>query len=652
VSDNHTPESSNRRFRLAIGAVLVGATLLAWGGFRYLPFLAQVENTVADLRIAALTPGQPQHPDIVILTVTEDTLAMFPYRSPLDRGILATTIAKLNAAGARHIGLDILFDQATESQKDQVLFAAMANSTVPISVSWVSTQDGLTDKQAKFLENVPSNVYRALPNLASDPADGTVRWIFPGGERNGRWVPGLAYSLTGLDSGPQTKAERLLYRQPPNDKTPTFKSFPLHAFRLLPAPWFKDKIVLVGADLPQDDRHRTPLIAGLGEKAGTLPGVFIHAHGVAQLLDGKAPPGTGTAVLILVIAIGATLGGLVFAVKMPPWAKALITVAVIVGFWVGGFVLYQQGQVLLPLVSPSAAFVLAAGGVTSLFLGRVRAEKKYIRDAFSRFTAPQVVDQMIEDPTKFTVGGERREISVLYSDLAGFTSMIEKSNPAEILPVLNEYLDGMCSIAFGHGGTIDKIVGDAVVVLFNAPVGQDDHRQRAALCAMEFDKFARAFQARYREQGIEIGGIRVGVNSGMVTVGNFGGKAFFDYNAHGDAMNTGARLESVNKQTGTMVCIAEETMKGVDGMRARPIGRLVLKGKTQGVLTFEPVDHLPEEQVAAYEAAYGLLKEEHADAPKAFGELAATYPDDKLVAMHAGRLASGATGETIVLKDK
>jgi len=178
VSDNDTPEASNRRFRLAIGTVLVGATLLAWAGFRYLPFLAQVENTVADLRIAALTPSQPQHPDIVILTVTEDTLAMFPYRAPLDRGILATTIAKLNAAGARHIGLDILFDQATEPQKDQVLFAAMANSKVPISVSWVSMQDGLTEKQAKFLETLPSSVRRALPNLASDPADGTGAGLF------------------------------------------------------------------------------------------------------------------------------------------------------------------------------------------------------------------------------------------------------------------------------------------------------------------------------------------------------------------------------------------------------------------------------------------------------------------------------------------
>jgi len=652
VSGNETAEASNRNFRLAIGAVLVGTILLTWAGFRYLPFLILVENFVADLRIATLTPSQPQHPDIVVLTVTEDTLALFPYRSPLDRDILAVTIAKLNAAGARHIGFDILFDQATEPEKDKVLFTAMTNSKVPISVSWVALQDGLTEKQAKYLEDLPANVTRALPNLKSDPADGTVRWIFPGGERGGKWVPGLAYALTGRDSGPATTAPRLIYRQPPNEKTPTFKSFPIHAARLLPAPWFKGKIVLIGADLPLTDRHRTPLIAGLGETAGTIPGVIIHAHGVAQLLDGNVAPAAGSFGLVFVITIGALMGSLAFAVKLPPWVKVLTSVFLVVALWSGGFYLYMEAQVLVPLVAPSTAYLLAAGGVTALFLGRVRTEKKYIRNAFSRFTAPQVVDQMIEDPTKFTVGGERREISVLYSDLAGFTSMIEKSDPAKILPVLNEYLDGMCSIAFKHGGTIDKIVGDAVVVLFNAPVGQDDHRQRAALCAMEFDKFARAFQARYREQGIEIGGTRVGVNSGMVTVGNFGGKAFFDYTAHGDAMNTGARLESVNKQTGTMVCIAEETMKGVGGMRVRPIGRLVLKGKTQGVLTFEPVDHLPEDQVAAYEAAYELLKEEHANAPKAFEELAAIYPDDKLVAMHAGRLAGGTTGETIVLKEK
>jgi len=171
----------------------------------------------------------------------------------------------------------------------------------------------------------------------------------------------------------------------------------------------------------------------------------------------------------------------------------------------------------------------------------------------------------------------------------------------------------MITIAFRHGGTLDRIVGDAVAIMFSAPVDQPDHRVRALTCALDMHAFAARYANDFQAKGIAFGQTRIGVHTGEVIVGNFGGKTMFDYRALGDAVNTASRLESVNKYLGTLICVSEATLSGCPEAVVRPVGSLVLKGKTQPLAVYEPItaseeNHGQPRRDTAYEKAFELLQ--------------------------------------------
>lgn len=253
--------------------------------------------------------------------------------------------------------------------------------------------------------------------------------------------------------------------------------------------------------------------------------------------------------------------------------------------------------------------------------------------------------------------------SLVFTDLAGFTPMMEASDPAQVVALLNDYLEAMLVIVFRHEGTLDRFVGDAMAVLFSAPVVQADHRQRALDCALDMDAFATAYATRLQAQGIAWGMTRIGVHCGEVIVGNFGGKTLFDYRALGDPINAAARLETVNKHLGTRVCVSQAILVGCAGVPTRAVGRLVLKGKTQALQVFTPSATLDLALCAPahdYQAALAMLQAgaaQGSDAPvpkalAAFEALAARYPQDPLVAPHLQRLRQGAADDLIVMHDK
>ena len=280
---------------------------------------------------------------------------------------------------------------------------------------------------------------------------------------------------------------------------------------------------------------------------------------------------------------------------------------------------------------------------------REREQKRFIRQAFSRYISPDVVDQLLANPEKLSLGGERLEITCVFTDLAGFTTLMESAEPSVVLPVLNQYLDGMCTIVRDKGGTIDKIVGDALHVFFGAPVEIPDHAERAVDCAMAMDEYARMFEQTEDARRVKFGGTRIGVHTGLVVVGNFGGDTFFDYTAHGDTVNTAARMESVNSHLGTRLCVSGDTAKACKTIQFRPVGALVLKGKSQPVEAFEPVSGISAEDLDAYLKVFALIKAEDPNASEALGRLSS---DDPLVNFHLQRLASGQSGATIVFAEK
>lgn len=243
----------------------------------------------------------------------------------------------------------------------------------------------------------------------------------------------------------------------------------------------------------------------------------------------------------------------------------------------------------------------------------------------------------------------------MFTDLEDFTGLMEKMDPAAAVSLLNAYLDRMVAIAFNSGGTLDRIVGDAVAIMFSAPVHQPDHRERAYQCALEMHAFASRYSAELHAKGTPFGKTRIGVHTGEVIVGNFGGSTMFDYRALGDPVNTAARLEGANKYLGTTVCVSEATLSGVNDAVVRTIGRLVVKGKTQALTVYEPVittNHVPAGRDTAYDAAFALLQQSAAQAPAAFEQLARERASDTLVAFHLARLRAGAVDEQIKLDEK
>lgn len=285
---------------------------------------------------------------------------------------------------------------------------------------------------------------------------------------------------------------------------------------------------------------------------------------------------------------------------------------------------------------------------------RLREAAELAKANLSRYFSPNLASELADNPEFLKLGGERRDLTFVFTDLADFTPLVEHLDPMVIVPLLNEYLDQMTQIVFRHGGTTEKIVGDAVHAIFGAPQDQADHAARGVACAMEIDEFAEAFRKKKNAEGIAVGVTRIGVHSGNAIIGNFGGDLFFDYTAHGDAINTAARLEGVNKYLGTRICVSEKVAEQIPDFHGRPVGSLTLKGKTEGLTVFEPLP--PEQantpQTESYRHAFAKLEAGDPGASQAFAALVGQYGEDPLATFHLKRLLAGEKGIGIAFGQK
>ena len=388
-----------------------------------------------------------------------------------------------------------------------------------------------------------------------------------------------------------------------------------------------------------------------------MPGVEAHAQALEQILSGHflMRPGWATAAEGIALVIGGFLAG--FLAIRSSALKAAAATALLLGLLLGGgWYAYSAHFLLFNTVTPAitlvSAFVL--GSLVHHFVSE--REQRWIKTAFSRYVSPNRVSYLVDHPDAMELGGRRQECSFIFTDLAGFTTLMEGIDPGEAVALLNDYLDKMIAIAFRHEGTLDRIVGDAVAIMFSAPVPQPDHRARALACALEMDAFATRYARDLNDRGIPFGMTRIGVHTGEVIIGNFGGSTMFDYRALGDPVNTASRLEGVNKFLGTLICVSADTLAGCTGVTARPVGQLVLKGKSRQLQVFEPLDGRDTRLYAPlsdYEAAYRLMAEgDVVAATAAFDGLRLRYPDDPLVALHHGRLHDHADDDVIRMTEK
>jgi adenylate cyclase len=271
--------------------------------------------------------------------------------------------------------------------------------------------------------------------------------------------------------------------------------------------------------------------------------------------------------------------------------------------------------------------------------------------ALSRYFSPNLAQRLASDASAVDLGGRRREIATLFTDVAGFTTLVETLEPDVLGPLLNDYLVGMTDIVFAHEGTVAKIVGDALHVLFGAPGDQHDHATRAVACALALDEYAQSSRQRWLQKDIPLGLTRIGAHAGPAIVGNFGGGRFFDYTAYGDTVNVGARLEAANKALGTRICVSAALAAKADDFHGRPVGDLMLRSKTEALRAFEPlrVDLYEHPDTKSYLEAFAKLQTGDPGAIAGFAGHVGKYPEDRLASFHLKRLLNGATGTLIAM---
>jgi adenylate cyclase len=432
----------------------------------------------------------------------------------------------------------------------------------------------------------------------------------------------------------------------PDRYVPAWKIMMDQAEGLIP----KDSIVYLGSSATglQDLRFGT-----LGK---IIPGVEIHAQLTEQAMLGvfATRPLWVQGLETLVMAL-AWLFMLAFGSTRRVLPAALAATLGIVVITASALYAWRELLVLSDPLFPSLVLLATFVAYTVPRQLATESEGQWIRGVFANYLSPNLVEHLIKNPGDLRLGGERRECSFVLTDVAGFTSMVESmEDPEELTEIINDYLEGMVSIAFEHDGTLDRIVGDAVAVLFSAPVTQPDHGERAVRCALAMDRFATSYSKSRMEKNIPFGLTRIGVHTGEVVVGNFGGSSHFDYRPLGDPINTAARLETANRQLGTRIAVSGATVALCAGFRGRPAGILHLKGKTQGVEVFEALseDDPRMHTIESYREAFDAMAASSPDAVAKFEALAEADPDDGLVAFHLARLRRGESTAHVVFTEK
>ncbi|MDP8263704.1 MAG: adenylate/guanylate cyclase domain-containing protein [Candidatus Ancaeobacter aquaticus] len=365
-------------------------------------------------------------------------------------------------------------------------------------------------------------------------------------------------------------------------------SFPYYSFidvfnKTVPAENLKGKIIIIGATAP-----------GLGDLKVTpfsprLSGMEKHANVIQNILDNRFLKFNMICTVINILFIIFFGIGMGYILGRATTIKGIIIFLVTMTFFIAASqALFSHLYLVTNIVYPFIALFLTYGAVTASKLLTEERERKKIKNIFRHYASEQIVTQLLANPEDIKLGGEKREITILFSDIQNFTSISEALEPEQIAHILNKYLTKMTNIVFKHGGTVDKFMGDAIMALFSAPLYYHDHAYKACAVALEMVAVSKEFEAEWKEMTKQALKIRIGINTGVVVVGNMGSEKLMDYTAIGDAVNTTQRFEQLNKEYNTHIIIGETTYNEIkDRVEVRELGEVNIKGKNKRVRTYE-----------------------------------------------------------------
>ena len=422
-------------------------------------------------------------------------------------------------------------------------------------------------------------------------------------------------------------------------------SFPYYSIsdileKKIPEEKLRGRIVLVGSSAPGlKDQRTTPLET-------TYPGVEVHANLIAGLLDNniKRQPGWVIAVeFFLLLTISIVLG--LINARLEPMRSLLVTMIALAAVIGGNLYAWHNGLVL-PLASP-VMLILFIFIFQTLWGFFVEArDKRMLAKLFGQYIPPELVEEMAESPDKISVSGESRDMTVLFSDVRGFTTISEGLEPQALTQLMNEMLTPMTHVIHHHRGTIDKYMGDAIMAFWGAPLKDPDHARHALEAGLEMVKALPGINQRFREKGWPEINIGVGLNSGLMSVGNMGSEFRMAYTVMGDAVNLGSRLEGLTKQYGVNIIVSEFTKAKLPDHSFLELDRVKVKGKDEPVVIFEPLgatgdqsedtlDHLER-----FHNALAEYRQQRWDAAEdALRKLSEEQPDRKVYQIYLERIA-------------
>jgi adenylate cyclase len=653
----------------------------------------------------------PASSPVVVVAIDEETYRTPPFAGTPNvtwTGEIGRVLTAVVEGGAKVVGFDVVFSTSIEQSAmpfgDETLGAkvrgfdreflralALASRSGKVVLGQMQHQEYplLPALGQRFAVGQGGNI-RAL-NVETD-RDGVVRRMPLTFSVDGAIVPSMSVELSARALGtiPERTADGMIlggYRIPssaPNtltlnfeggsDDVPTYSLADLRAcaekgdtgfFRR----HFDGKVVLVGTVLDAEDRKLTSkrfATAPEGARAercalpaqpaadtfvrDSISGVYVHATAINNLIHRDAlTEFSFNGGLIIAIVFAALIAAAALALAPAAATLAYLSLAVA---WTGTATLALRQAQALPLAEPLIAGLLALGATIAYRFAVADQDKRLLRQSFALYLAPEVIEKLMASHKPPVLGGELRDITVLFSDIAGFSSFSEAMAPGELVTLMNTYLTAMTDIIEAHGGFVDKYIGDAIVAVFGAPLDDPDHAAHAVRAALacrarleELDRHAVAFKGQKLSA-------RIGINSGEALVGNIGSHRRFNYTAMGDTVNLASRLEAANKHFTTTIMASEATVALAKAAFAwRELGAIRVKGRSRLVKVFEPLAIAGEEsieqkqQATAYAEALAFWRaRDFAGAASRFAAIAETDPPSALFLKYATEFAQHPPG--------
>jgi len=630
-----------------------------------IPLLSDAERALYDRRFyRSATRMLEQDSRIVLVTYNDETLRDLGKRSPLDRRMLADALRAIDAMNPRAIGIDILIDQAQPEDAELIrTFRGLRTPTYLAFGQNSSNQDQIAYWQEQFLRNfmrqVASGPVRPTSiKMEPDPSDGVIRrWP----EERAGLPPLFANALSAAHPEFRSYTRGIDFRLPgtgESDDVPVFTNLPIQFVTQMGEGLrsvFEGRYVLIGGDINDLDDYETPMTSITGRM---MKGLEVHAHMLAQQLDGRMPAAIPGWALLLAAFAAVAAGALTSALELRGWRLVLVLIVqVAILAWLP-FQLQAMGfdTIDLPAVGWGAGWLLAFIGVGAAARAVGSEQRRFAQSALGKYLPPDVAREIMRDPDRLALHGEQTRIYALFTDLEGFTKLSHAITPATLSKLLNRYLDLMSEIVLKHGGTLDKFVGDALVTFWGAPIARADDADRAIQAGLAMYKCGEDFRRDAKDIAGDdvppIGVTRVGLHRGEAVVGNFGGEGRIQYTALGDSMNTGARLESANKALKTIMLVSDEAKRESTLTFFRPMGRIVLSGRATPVLVWEPAPDMDEALRAELNRLWEAFDAGDAAALVQLESIASAHKEDAALQYFVYRIREVGPGGHFVLGSK